>query len=367
MMSPGCLACIRKLVVSNSYEERRRTLVRKLLYVVFVLLICMIAAGPSFAGLAHVGSRLICSDCHTMHYSMSHNFRGGPTDLVTDASGPFGGLLKASPNDLCLACHDGTGVAPDVFTNPTDDYPRQAGALNRIGTAGGYENWKGHTLDSKDVAPGGTWSNAERGLQCIDCHAKHGLQTQYRNLISSIKVGDKFEGKTLTFSTGGANDLTKDVWLHDAADPAYRYGVAGAEFNEPDATKSRYGDWCASCHGNFHAASGSVTMGAASGGDTGSAGWLRHPAADVNIGANGDQRSSLVAYQAHTNRVKVMSSSGNWSTGNDVTPSCFSCHKAHGNKNAYGLIYMSGTGTVTEEGDTGGKMMEDLCRQCHAQ
>ena len=37
---------------------------------------------------------------------------------MTDASGPFQGLLKASPNDLCLACHDGTGVAPDVLTTP---------------------------------------------------------------------------------------------------------------------------------------------------------------------------------------------------------------------------------------------------------
>ena len=62
-----------------------------------------------------------------------------------------------------------------------------------------------------------------------------------------------------------------------------------------------------------------------------------------------------------------MSASGNWATGTDVTPSCFSCHKAHGNKNPFGLIYMSGTGTVTEQGDTGGRALEDLCRQCHSQ
>ena len=32
-----------------------------------------------------------------------------------------------------------------------------------------------------------------------------------------------------------------------------------------------------------------------------------------------------------------------------VTLSCMSCHKAHGNKNAFGLIFMKGTGTRTEE------------------
>ena len=43
--------------------------------------VLLLAAGPSVAGLAHVGSRLICSDCHTMHYSMQHNYRGGPQTL----------------------------------------------------------------------------------------------------------------------------------------------------------------------------------------------------------------------------------------------------------------------------------------------
>ncbi|MHB9035815.1 MAG: cytochrome c3 family protein [Armatimonadota bacterium] len=333
---------------------------KKLLGSLQVLSMVALASGPSVAGLAHVGSRLICSDCHTMHYSMQHNYRGRATDLVTDTSGPFQGLLKASPNDLCLACHDGTGVAPDVLTNPSDDFPRQAGALNRIGTAGGYETWMGHTLDSKDIAPGGTWSDSERGLSCVDCHAQHGIVSQFRNLWSSDVAGDKFQGKTLTYAFGDSNDITKDVWLHDGFDIPHRYGVVGTEFNEPDAARSRYGEWCSSCHANFH---GSANVG----GGAASSPWKRHPTADINIGANTENSSSLTAFQSHTNRVKVMSSTGNWSAGTDVTPSCFSCHKAHGNKNPFGLIYMSGTGTVTEEGDTGGMAMQDLCRQCHAQ
>ena len=61
-----------------------------------------------------------------------------------------------------------------------------------------------------------------------------------------------------------------------------------------------------------------------------------------------------------------MDPTGAWnhsSTG--VTPSCFSCHKGHGDKNAFGLIFMAGTGTVTEEGDGG--QYRDLCRQCHTE
>jgi hypothetical protein len=50
---------------------------------------------------------------------------------------------------------------------------------------------------------------------------------------------------------------------------------------------------------------------------------------------------------------------------NTVTPSCFSCHKSHGNQNGFGLIFMAGTGTVTEEGDGG--VYKSLCKQCHVQ
>jgi cytochrome c553 len=301
-----------------------------------------------------------------MHYSMQHNYRGGPTDLVADPTGPFPRLLKASPNNLCLACHDNS-IGPDVLGPTGDGYLRQAGGLNQLGLSiSGYQNWKGHTLDSKETAPGGTWANSEQGLLCIDCHAPHGIQSQFRNLWTTDVPGDTFENKTLSFAYGSTNDLSKDVFLHDGFDVAYRYGIDGTDFNEPDQTKSACASWCASCHGDFHGAGGSAGMGGASGGDSGSSPWKRHPASDVNIGQNSTDHSSLTHYQSHTNRIKTMSATGNWQNGSDVTPSCFSCHKAHGNKNPFGLIYMSGTGTVIEEGDAGSNV-QDLCRQCHIQ
>ena len=120
---------------------------------------------------------------------------------------------------------------------------------------------------------------------------------------------------------------------------------------------------------DFHGAGGAANMGGASGGDAGLAfPWLRHPTADVNIGQNASYISSLTQYNSHTNLVKVMiavEQLGRRRWPQTSRPSCFSCHKSHGNKNGFGLIYMKGTGTVTEEGDGG--VYKDLCRQCHIQ
>ena len=96
--------------------------------------------------------------------------------------------------------------------------------------------------------------------------------------------------------------------------------------------------------------------------------FLRHPTAGVNIGALGGGHSSLTQYNARVNKVKVMSASGAWNpAGTDVTPTCISCHKAHGNGNAFGLIFRSGSGTLTEDGDANGVQYENLCGQCHVQ
>jgi len=94
---------------------------------------------------------------------------------------------------------------------------------------------------------------------------------------------------------------------------------------------------------------------------------LRHPTAGVDVGARGGT-SSLAALGARPNRLKLMSRSGAWDPpGRDVTPTCVTCHKAHGNGKAFGLIYRSGTGLLTEDGDTDGGTLEHLCGQCHTE
>jgi len=84
------------------------------------------------------------------------------------------------------------------------------------------------------------------------------------------------------------------------------------------------------------------------------------------VGARGDRHSSFVRYASLGNRVPTMSPSGAW-PAQDNAVSCMSCHKAHGNGNPFGLLYMSGQGQLTEEGDTGGSHYIDLCHQCHTQ
>ena len=74
----------------------------------------------------------------------------------------------------------------------------------------------------------------------------------------------------------------------------------------------------------------------------------------------------LPRYNSHQNKVKVMSEVGIWNpAGSDVTPTCVTCHRSHGHGNDKGLIYRSGTGILTEDGDSNGTTLDDLCKQCH--
>jgi hypothetical protein len=280
-------------------------------------------------------------------------------------------------NDLCLSCHDEAGFAPDVLgssnggSGPTD--VRLGGYLNRLGIEG--QPATGHTLDSLDEAPGSNppWkpedeNGAGKGLNCTNCHHQHGfaggIDSSYRNL--KMDPGNHgFLGAVVTYNDGnpGNNDLTRDVFQRQEGN----YDESDMDWNEPDPNNSGIGNWCSGCHTNFHGQPGDSNIGGQPDGPSYSH-FLRHPDAGVNIGALGGGHSSLDQYNAHTNKVKVMSEVGIWDpAGGDVTATCISCHKSHGNGNAFGLIYRSGTGTLTEDGDSNGTQLENLCGQCHVQ
>jgi hypothetical protein len=345
--------------------------------IVLLLAVCLVSLPvAALAGDYHVGSTLPCYDCHTMHYSKVHDYSSdvagfGTTTLA--AGGPFDYLLRAEGNDLCLTCHNNQPWAPDVFGLGTGPAVRQGGALNaapgHLANDAGYDEGDGHSLWSTATAPGGTWVGGTHGLECVNCHAQHGIATQYRNLLNR----GAFSGKALTYAKL-TNDLTKDVFER----APLNYDVAAVDFNEPNVRESAYGRWCQTCHTNFHGQGGAANMGGqqANSDSTTAVPWKRHPTADTNIGSiGGTFISSLAQFNAHTNRVKVMDSQGLWNgtaADNTVTPSCMSCHKGHGNKNSYGLIWMGGVGTVTEEGDDAALLSDGakyiaLCRQCHAQ
>ncbi|MCB9897962.1 MAG: hypothetical protein H6825_08160 [Planctomycetes bacterium] len=344
-------------------------------------LVLVLLVPVTFAGDYHNGGTLLCSQCHVMHFSQSHGYQPNGTGFYLEpaAGGPFHYLLRDEVNNLCLACHDQGGIAPDVLgaanggNGPTD--VREAGYLNRLGVEGLPAT--GHTLDSLDTAPGSDppWkpednNGAGEGLNCINCHHQHGYAgfgsptgSQYRNLLANPGAGGN-HFVTYNNDTVGTNNLARDVFERQAAE----YDESVVDWNEPDNTQSAIGAWCGGCHTNFHGTPGDpATVGGEASG-AGYAEFLRHPTAGVNIGAIGSGHSGLSIFQGHTNKVKVMSEVGVWDPpGADVTPTCVSCHKAHGNGNAFGLIYRSGTGTLTENGDTNGSQLEHLCGQCHTQ
>jgi hypothetical protein len=320
-----------------------------------------------------------------MHASLQHSF-GGSTGA--DEFGPFPQswtpttyLLKGGDlNLLCLTCHDDNG-APDVLANNTGplNTNRSAGALNRDDmVVDSYEKWMGHSLYSTDTAPGEAGSfvpDAVDGLACTDCHQQHGyagfgtvdvannpidsVMGTYRNLVAANGLGVSYAISN--------NDLTKDVY----EDFGMAYNTDFVNLNEPNPDNSGFGEWCQSCHINFHGQVGDTWIG---GSGTPPTHFVRHPNAGVNIGAVGGGHSSLDDFSAWAYRVRVMSPGGVWGmqgtpwgalAPNDLTPTCLSCHKAHGNKNAFGLIYAKGDAALGEQGD--GTSATELCQQCHVQ
>jgi hypothetical protein len=338
--------------------------------------------GPAIGGDYHSGATLLCSDCHVMHFSQTHGYNpnGGGFTTGLGSAGPYGYLLRNDVNDLCLTCHDGSAFAPDVLELPTGaPLVRQAGALNRGGTAP-YFTATGHTLDATDTPPGGTWTpDPVHGLVCTDCHQPHGYggplgTNAYRNLNPFPGTAGFLDPPDYTDGPAPrVNDLTKDVFVRTALD----YDIGQVDFNEPDPAASQYAAFCGGCHTDFHGAVGSAQIG---GSGAPPEHFDRHPVAGVDIGAVGGGHSSpdVFAYGptevpgTKINWVKVMTATENWTPNDPVdvtdhTPSCMTCHKAHGNQNAFGLIYMNAdSGAKTEQGVAGG-VYKDLCQQCHVQ
>jgi hypothetical protein len=295
-----------------------------------------------------------------MHSSQSHGYNAdssGSGFFVTP-NGPNDALLRDEVTTLCLSCHNNQTFAPDVLeANGGTGYPngRMAGGLNMHNTAP-YFDVTGHTLGSTDVAPGGTWSDAE-GMNCTDCHTVHGnayyRNTRSRGVASSAR-------HYITYATG-ANNTAMAVFQRSAG-IADHYSVDNIDFNEPYQDSSAYAAYCRDCHTDFHGNASNANMY----NSTDSA-WVRHPTANANISVSG----SRARFSNRPYRVKVMSSTGDWGTQGavlaapptDLTPSCFSCHKGHGNQNAFGLIFATGAAAIDEQGD--GASARVLCQQCH--
>jgi nitrate reductase cytochrome c-type subunit len=373
----------------------KKRLASRMLVALTAAALLMLIAFAIRAGEYHDGDTLFCQECHVMHYSQSHDYSGNPSASPGGVgegllfsppqadmdNGPTEKLLRDKANALCLSCHDGIAAVPDVQgASPlTTSTVRAGGALTEAGS-----EFNGHTMDSTDPAPGSGWvAPSADGFRCVDCHEPHGyvptgtedvagntVTSQYRNLHAEAGGSTTLLG--ISYEKAGTSSNTADVLLRryygDGNSIALRYHIDAMDLCDPDVTNgdSGMGRWCGGCHGLFHGLSSNTDMR----NTTAPAGtnWLRHPTADTDIGGVTDStHSSVGQFSGHTNNVKVMDPAGLWNgTGTGLTPTCLSCHKAHGNQNQFGLIYMAGTGTVSEEGDDGTEL-HDLCRQCHVQ
>jgi hypothetical protein len=375
-------------------------------FLVAVVALVAVIALPALAGEWHSGATNLCADCHTMHFSMQHGFDGAAVSATAtangnwlSATGPNAFLLKAPANQLCLSCHDGQSFAPDVLgtnANASPTQGRAAGALNETGLGAPYDPYKGHTLGATTPPPGysssATFYDATAGLECISCHAQHGSATAYRNLGPYSIPG--VNRPTYVIST--TNDTTKDVWINIASYTANSgsaatfntyYDSAAVSFNRNDATSAPFtggtavatsnkmDTFCGACHADFHGGAGDANIGA-----TAAAldGFIRHPTSSVTIGGAAAQsyggHSVLSQYVAGTTKVKVYASDRAAYT--DAAPGCLTCHKAHGNQNPFGLVFLSRTSATVpnEEGglkagvtNTVNHGYQSLCGQCHTQ
>lgn len=358
---------------------------KRLMLAIVVVAACGLAT-MAVAGDYHVGSTLICSDCHVMHGQQSHanaDTTNGVANLFNPVTGgPYPKLLRGETvTNACLGCHNGRTDVPDVLGNsanpPVDG--RRAGALSAdpanthgITNDDGYGTGHGHAVFSTTTPPGavGTPPVSTEGLECSDCHRVHG-DKYYRNLqgygntTPPSYIPAVWQNKQVTYEVGGTP--TDTVWVYENL--PHNYDDANVNYEEPDQTRSAYGEWCGTCHGNFH---GNTTAGSPI--VDGSGEIVRHPTAGVELTSTTGWKNSNAAH-----RLKLMDAAGKWDgTSTNMTPSCFSCHKAHGNKNSFGLIYVipnrttGGPGadptrlaSMTEEGDGG--HLRDMCRNCHSQ
>lgn len=190
---------------------------------------------PLEAGEWHVSSKLICSDCHTMHFS-----EAGAAPTRSEAGGPWPRLLLYSTvNKLCLSCHDGTDTtAPDIL-DPVTMYSGSGDEHSAGGffeNSGGTSSSRSHDLDvTASTVPLSSMTNVT--LSCASCHDPHGT-TNYRNLKAQPGAGT---GTTVVKDT--------DVFENVApADPPTESGSINAYKESNIGYRSNMVSWCAECH-----------------------------------------------------------------------------------------------------------------------
>ncbi len=305
------------------------------------------AQSPSGETPYHFGATLVCSDCHSVHYSETHDLQGNAGQGAPALQGgPTAKLLRrGSALDLCLACHDGQSGMPDVVGADSNGLAQRA--AGHFG-APGEANFRGHNLSGApgDLCTRCHWQGMAGGtVQCIDCHNQHG-NGRYRNLQWASWPGG--EPMIKAFIRPGVAGLQR----YERVNIAYPAPTAG------DGSFREVTNICIDCHHSFFAPSytGSTSP------------YHRHPGVNSEWdayypidrpGAGTDPAnwtSGGVGFTAP--RVGfVVAGASDFSAASTVAASnqvfCLSCHRAHGSDQAFSTVWDYGNRNAAG------------CQQCH--
>ncbi|MDR7468453.1 MAG: cytochrome c3 family protein [Armatimonadota bacterium] len=298
----------------------------------------------------HTGATLVCSSCHTMHYS-----EGGQPPPGADPGGPFPKLLlKRNETDLCLTCHGGGTAAPNVMGGnwPGGQFPATAAAEGRgHNPTGTVDNQSTQIpLDSTlGLTPPGSTRGALTEFTCGTCHDPHGF-SDYDTGNAAVFTY-RLLRKTIKGPGGATIDVSNTIQstFRDEQDSevesATNHNVYRSAPEIGDKTKG-FSQWCASCHSDFH----------------GPALGFRHPTAD-QLGklyenytlanpADGYAGGTYhFKYPVETTQGVLATTTTQWpiTSGTTERVFCLSCHRAHGsaysNAGRWDFSVKSGAGT----------------------
>jgi predicted CXXCH cytochrome family protein len=353
----------------------------------------VILAAPVMA--FHDGGVAHCNGCHTMHNSQNNlpmNVPTGGPQLLPGFGYPDL-LLYANKTDLCLDCHDGDGsyhvwsadpTAPSssaqrgggdfVFLEEDNINDGHGGGSSPIlGESAGHSvisGIHGTVADSMlSYAPGGSYPAAD--MACTSCHDPHGTSA-YRILYQSGQSSDYSSGTIDWDATWVADG--KSVFAGAESDTSHNAYISGSS------------DWCANCHGDFHASSGNLVHPSGEVFDTrefqvynsyrGTSNCIDNPpnGGPCGNGTAVDAYYALVPFEDST--ATTASTAGPTGSSKVV---CVSCHRAHATSAPdAGRWDFNVTFLETDDGVASGSWaipagaysdvnQRSLCNKCHSQ